>query len=56
MGRKKIEAEEKKNRLSISISKENYSQFEDRGITNKSKLIEWLLEQHFGLSRNKPLK
>jgi len=47
MGRKKIDAGNKKNKLSISISKENYSQFESRGITNKSKLIEWLLEQHF---------
>jgi hypothetical protein len=56
MGRKKIETEQKKGKLSITISRLNYTRFEDFGITNKSKLIEWLLEQHFALIDNKPAK
>ena len=47
MGRKKISLEEKKGRLSITISKQNYNNFEEFEIKNKSKLIEWLLDVHF---------
>jgi hypothetical protein len=53
MGRKKIESDIKKNRLSVTISKENFLQFEEKGISNKSKLIEWLLEQHFSIGNKK---
>jgi len=47
MGRNKIATEEKKDRLSISISKENNNLFDKFDIKNKSKLIEWLLQEHF---------
>ena len=47
MGRNKKQESEKKNRLSISISKENVNKFEVFDISNKSSLIEWLLDQHF---------
>ena len=47
MGRKSKTTEEKKDKISISISKENYEAMNAEGI-NKSKLINWLLEQHFG--------
>ena len=46
MGRKTKTQEEKKNKISISISKENYEAMTADEI-NKSKLINWLLEQHF---------
>ncbi len=46
MGRKTKIQEEKKDKISISISKENYEAMTADGI-NKSKLINWLLEQHF---------
>ena len=47
MGRKSKKEEEKKGKISVSISSENYDQLVAEGI-NKSKLINWLLEQHFG--------
>jgi hypothetical protein len=50
MGRKKIEPDKKKDKLSITISKENYTHFEDLNIKNKSKLIEELLNKHFNIS------
>ena len=46
MGRKTKTTEEKKDKISVSISKENYEAMNAEGI-NKSKLINWLLEQHF---------
>ena len=46
MGRKKIKPEEKKGKLSITVSTTNFQIMEDEGI-NKSQLINWLLEQHF---------
>jgi len=51
MGRKQKLAEEKKPKISVSISKTNYDNLVDEKI-NKSKLINWLLEQHFGLNQN----
>jgi len=50
MGRKKINSENKKRKLSITISKENFENFEDLEIKNKSKLIEWLLNNHFSIA------
>ena len=47
MGRKKIETDKKKNKLSIAISAKNYNQFDDLDITNKSRLIEQLLREYF---------
>lgn len=47
MGRIKKQESEKKKRLSISISKENFDRFGEFNINNKSSLIEWLLDQHF---------
>lgn len=46
MGRKVKTKEEKKGKLSITISKENYEVMVSKK-TNKSQLINWLLEQHF---------
>ena len=46
MGRKSKPQAEKKGKLSISISTVNYEQLKDEKL-NKSKLINWLLEQHF---------
>ena len=46
MGRKSKLQEDKKGKLSITISTINYQIMEDDGI-NKSQLINWLLEQHF---------
>lgn len=53
MGRKKIALTDKRDSISISISKENNKKFSDLGISNKSKLIEWLLEQHFSIGNKK---
>jgi hypothetical protein len=47
MGRKKITLEEKKDRLSITISAKNLEKFDEFDIKNKSRLIEWLLNNHF---------
>jgi hypothetical protein len=46
MGRKSKSTEEKKGKLSVTISTDNYEAMAAEGI-NKSKLINWLLEQHF---------
>lgn len=46
MGRKTKTQEEKKGKLSVSISTDNYNQLVLENI-NKSQLINWLLEQHF---------
>lgn len=46
MGRKGKKQEDKKGKISISISSENYVTMVTYGI-NKSQLINWLLEQHF---------
>ena len=51
MGRKSKKAEEKKGKLSVTISQDNYNQLVEDGI-NKSKLIDWLLEQHFNSIKN----
>jgi hypothetical protein len=51
MGRKIKEQEEKKSKLSISISKENYEAMVAENI-NKSQLINWLLDQHFNSLKN----
>ena len=44
MGRKQKIAEDKKKKLSISISEENYKLLTQE---NKSKLINWLLVEYF---------
>jgi len=46
MGRKAYKEENKKGKLSITISSDNYQKLVGDGI-NKSKLINWLLDQHF---------
>jgi hypothetical protein len=48
MGRPKKNDSEKKGKISITISTENYELLNEVN-TNKSKLINWLLEQHFGI-------
>ena len=51
MGRKKITTELKKTKLSITISSENNEKLESLAFTNKSKLINWLLLEHFKLTK-----
>jgi hypothetical protein len=46
MARKKLNPEQKKGKLSITISTTNFQIMEAEDI-NKSQLINWLLEQHF---------
>jgi hypothetical protein len=46
MGRKSKLQEEKKGKVSITVSTINYELMEKTKI-NKSQLINWLLEQHF---------
>ena len=46
MGRKKINTEDKKKAVSITLSKENFKKIKDTE-TSSSKLINWLLEEHF---------
>jgi hypothetical protein len=46
MGRKIKLEQEKKGKISITVSTTNFQIMEDEGI-NKSQLINWLLEQHF---------
>jgi hypothetical protein len=50
MGRKKIDDKLKKDKLSITISSDNALKFEEFQITNKSKLINFLLKEHFNLA------
>lgn len=51
MGRKPKTIEEKKDKISVSISKDNYEAMVAENI-NKSKLINWLLDQHFNSLNN----
>lgn len=50
MGRKKIDTELKKDKLSVTISLNNALKFKELEIKNKSKLINWLLKEHFGIT------
>lgn len=52
MGRKAKKQEDKKGKLSVTISTTNYNQLVTEGI-NKSQLINWLLEQHFNQLNSK---
>ena len=53
MGRKSKSTEEKKGKISVTISNDNFNKMELENI-NKSQLINWLLEQHFnGLNNGK---
>jgi hypothetical protein len=51
MGRKTKTQEDKKEKISVSITKENYESMDVEKI-NKSQLINWLLEQHFNSLSN----
>ncbi len=51
MGRKKINTEDKRQKLSVTISLENALKFEEFDIKNRSQLINWLLVEHFGLNK-----
>lgn len=46
MGRKAKTQDEKKTKISLSISSDNYNHLIETKM-NKSQLINWLLEQHF---------
>lgn len=49
MGRKKIQTEKKKAKLSVTISSDNAQKLNELEFTNKSKLINHLLKEYFGL-------
>ena len=53
MGRKKINESDKKKTLTINIPTHLFEQLEEKQVKNKSKLFNWLLEQHFGILENK---
>lgn len=50
MGRKTKTQQDKKGKISITVSTDNYDQMVSEGI-NKSQLINWLLEQHFNIKK-----
>ena len=49
MGRIKINPGTKKKSISIVLDKEVYNTLEELNIKNKSKLINWVLKEHFNL-------
>lgn len=51
MGRKKINTEDKRQKLSVTISLKNALNFYEHEIKNKSKLINWLLTEHFSINQ-----
>lgn len=51
MGRKSITTELKKAKLSVTISSENAQKLNELKFTNKSKLINYLLKEHFGMNQ-----
>lgn len=51
MGRKQLKSEDKKKKLSITISSDNNKTLKKDGI-NKSKLINWLLVEFFNSVKN----
>ena len=50
MGRKKILPENKNRVVKIHVPEELYKKLEEKNIKNKSRLFNWLLEQHFGFT------
>lgn len=48
MGRKKLSPEDKTRVIKIHIPEELFKKLEEKNVKNKSKLFNWLLEQHFG--------
>lgn len=51
MGRNKINDDLKKQKLSVTISSDNALKLEELQFTNKSKLINHLLQEFFGLTQ-----
>jgi len=51
MGRKTISTELKKAKLSVTISSENALKLKELQFTNKSKLINYLLKEYFGMNQ-----
>lgn len=51
MGRKSIKTELKKAKLSVTISSENAQKLTELQFTNKSKLINYLLREFFGMNQ-----
>jgi len=49
MGRVKIKPENKKRSISIALDKDVYNTLDELDIKNKSKLINWILKEHFNL-------
>jgi len=47
MGRVKIKPENKKKSISIALDKDVYDTLDELNIENKSKLINWILKEHF---------
>ena len=48
MARRKINPENKKQRMSIVVSLENFEKLKELDINN-SKFVNWLLEEHFNI-------
>ena len=49
MGRTKLDADKKKKSISIALDKDVFESLDEMEIKNKSKLINWLLKEHFGV-------
>jgi len=52
MGRKKINIELKRKTISISLDEQVFNDLEDLKLTSKSKLVNWLLREHFENNMN----
>ena len=52
MGRKKISSEEKKKSISIVLDQEVYNTLDELNISNKSKLVNLILKEHFKQDSN----
>lgn len=55
MGRKKLEDNIKKKTISISLDLDVFTGLKELKIKNKSKLISWLLKEHFNMNEEKPI-
>jgi len=49
MGRIKFDIEKKKKSISIALDKSVYESLDELNVKNKSKLVNWLIKEHFGI-------
>ena len=50
MGRNKMKPENKKKSISVALDSDVYETLDELNIVNKSKLVNWLLKEHFGVT------